>query len=331
MFGCQQERCFVDNSTVHRWVCLQASVGKMFQERQGLSGCSSMASDLPTWLFLRRVVGTVTSPLLTDLWPFCQFSQSYGGLGFQGADPGCNRCMLPGSLQEGRRQSDWQTDGGKDRKKNDCVNNPSGCETWADVELKQSMTILFYSPLSTWAPEALCDVCVACLCACSAVRALRRAGEEMRDERGEQRRLWAEPSPRFIPACSVTPALWHVAALNRRAIIWCQVVQRPQTSVTALPPLRCICEPRQHAAVHCRFTSSFHNFIHSLFQQLSATSSCDKFASIVFASFMLTVRAGDWVAVFFWYWLKYVRSCMYLYLFILTFCTFESFSHLFKL
>lgn len=148
--------------------CIATYLATVSQARHGGGG----VLQLLCWL---TVDLSVSSPSL------------YGGLGFQGADLGWNRCTLPGSLHEGRRtgQSDWQMDGGKDRKKKIVWKNPSGCETWANVELKQSMTKLFYSPLSTWAPEALCDVCVACLCACSAVHALQRAWEEMRDERGE--------------------------------------------------------------------------------------------------------------------------------------------------
>lgn len=99
------------------------------------------------------------------------------------------------------------------------------------------MTILFYSPLSTWAPEALCDVmCVlrACVPAqqCVHSREPGRRWETRGENRGDS---GLSRPPGFIPACSVTSALWLVAVLNRRAIIWCQVVQRPQTSVMALP------------------------------------------------------------------------------------------------
>lgn len=158
--------------------------------------CYWIAVGLPTWLlFLRPVMGSVTSPLLTDLWHFCQVSQSLWSVRVSGGRPELEqvyaRFAVGGRTTGG---SDWQTDGGKDRKKKDCVKKPSGCETWANVELKQSMTILFYSPLSTWAPEALCDVCVACLCACSAVRVLQRGREEMRDERIEGTLGWAVPS-----------------------------------------------------------------------------------------------------------------------------------------
>lgn len=68
-------------------------------------------------------------------------------------------------------------------------------------------------------PRALCGVWAAFLCACSAVR------RERRETRGES----------SVAARHVTPALWRVAVLNHRAIIWCQVAQTPQTSVTALP------------------------------------------------------------------------------------------------
>lgn len=147
-----------------------------------------MAAYLPTWLlFLRRGMGGVTASLLTDRWPFCQFSQSLWWVRVSGGRPGLEQVYAARFAAWGKTtgQSDWQMDGGKDRKKKIVWKSPSGCETWANVELKQSMTKLFYSPLSTWAPEALCDVCVACLCACSAVHALQRAWEEMRDERGE--------------------------------------------------------------------------------------------------------------------------------------------------
>lgn len=138
-------------------------------------------------------------------------------------------------------------------------------------------------------------VCIACLCACSAVHALQRGWGEMRDETGEYRRLQAELSPLFIPACSVTSALWHVAVLNHRAIIWCQVVQRPQTSVMELP----CCTVSVSLSSMQLFTAtlpqvSTASFSHSFSscQPHLYVTNCFVFACIMFTSFTITVRAG---------------------------------------
>lgn len=243
MCGCHgQGASFVDNATVHIWVftsqCKRNGSGETGKKWVLVNGCRSAYLATVSWASLGGRVLPLLCWLTSDL--SVSSPSLYGGLGFQGADLGWEQVYAARFAAGGRTtgQSDWQTDGGKDRKKKKgCVKNPSGCETWANVELKQSMTILFYSPLSTWAPEALCDVmCVlrACVPAQQCVHS-REPGRRWETRGGERRRLWAEPSPRFIPACSVTSALWLVAVLNRRAIIWCQVVQRPQTSVMALP------------------------------------------------------------------------------------------------
>lgn len=69
------------------------------------------------------------------------------------------------------------------------------------------------------------------VCVCSAVQQSvlqPRKRWETRQERIE------DSASRFAPRCSLTSALWHVAVLNCAAIIWCQVAQRPQTSVILL-------------------------------------------------------------------------------------------------
>lgn len=166
------------------------------------------------------------------------------------------------------------------------------------------MTVLFYSPLSTWAPEALCDMCVcvcaACLCVCSAVHALQRGWEEMRDETGECRRHRAELSPRFIPACSVTCALWYVAVLNHRAIIWCQAVQRPQTSVMVL--LRCTVSVSLSSMQLLTITVTEHKYclwhnelyqpLSIMYRKLSGTGSL-YFSVIRFENFSTCVAPDD--------------------------------------
>lgn len=67
----------------------------------------------------------------------------------------------------------------------------------------------------------------------------------------QQRREGSARSPPLPPVAAhhVTSALWHVAVLNHRAIIWCQVAQRAPTSVTALRR-----GPVQHAAARRRLT-----------------------------------------------------------------------------
>lgn len=72
---------------------------------------------------------------------------------------------------------------------------------------------------------------------------------------GERRQSSVAPPPRAVSARHVTSALWHVAVLNHRAIIWCQVVQRPQASVMVLPRYCPVAtSPRQHAAARRHFT-----------------------------------------------------------------------------
>lgn len=95
-----------------------------------------------------------------------------------------------------------------------------GCEKRADVDQKQNMITLIYSPTCVYvfSHSAKCFT----------------AQEEMRNKTGKERRLRPEPASRFAPRCSLTSALWHVAVLNCGAIIWCQVAQRPQTSVILL-------------------------------------------------------------------------------------------------
>ncbi len=176
--------------------------------------------------------------------------------------------------------SDWQTDGGKDRNKT--VKNPSGCETWANGELKQSMTILFYSPLSTWAPGALCDVCV-CVCACcvpvcllsSACTPESLGGDERREGKIEETLRWAVPPLRPCMQCDFCfMACGCIKPQSNNLVSSGAETTDISHGATVL---HCICEPQRHAAVHCHFTSSFYSFFHSLFQQLSATSLCDRF------------------------------------------------------
>lgn len=144
-------------------------------------------------------------------------------------------------------------------------------------------------------------VCCARLCACSAVRALQRACEEMRDERREWRRLWAELSPLLHPRMQCDFCFMACGCIKPQSNNLVSSGAETTDISHGATVLYCICEPRQHAAVHCHFTSSLRSFIHSLFQQLSATSSCDKFACVVLASIILTVRAGYWTSVLFWY------------------------------
>lgn len=201
-------------------------------------------------------------------------------------------------------QSDWQTDGEMDSKR--LCEKLLSCETWASVDLKQ-VTTLFYSPLGTWASEALCDVCVACLCPCSAVHALHRElgrrWETRQENRGDS---WLS----FISACSATSILWHVAVLNHRAIIWCQVVQRPQTSVMAL----CWCAALYlwaSAAVHFYFNTRIHSFILLLSAAVSQLFMGP--ISFVFVWFMFTFLhflLGHIIEpqLFFWYLPQCVHS-----------------------
>lgn len=180
---------------------------------------------------------------------------------------------------------EWQTNGEKDRKekKKKLCENPSGCETWANAELKQSMTKLFYSPLSTWAPQALCDVCIACLLS-SACAAESLGGDERWEGRIEETLSWA-----ITPPC---PCMQYDCCFMACGCIKPQsnnlVSSGAETTDIShgAPVLHCAREPRQHAAVRWHFTLFPSPF------QLSATSSCDKFACIVWASSVLTVGAG---------------------------------------
>lgn len=100
VFSCQDQgasrNSFVDS--VHRRVCVYMSVWEKWVEERGWRNRGWwINAEQPTWiLFLGWVGGCITSLLVADLWNFPSF---YDGLGFQGADLGRNRCMLPGLLQ----------------------------------------------------------------------------------------------------------------------------------------------------------------------------------------------------------------------------------------
>lgn len=115
-------------------------------------------------------------------------------------------------------------------------------------------------------------MCVLRACVpCSAVHALRRAWEEMRDERRPPfTPLSLSLSLCIVPACSVTSALWHVAVLKRRAIIWCQVVRGPQTSVTPLPWLHCTVSGRLGSCWPPLYPEFPASFIHSFGRSCSS-------------------------------------------------------------
>lgn len=192
---------------------------------------------------------------------------------------------------------DWHHD--RRKKKIVWENCPPSCETWADVELKQSMTKLFYSPLSTWAPggSLWCVCCVPVCLLSSACTPHSPGGDERREGRIEETLSRATP-PRFVPACSVTSALWHVAVLNRRAIIWCQVVQRPQTSVMALP-CSTVSVSLGSMQPSADTLPCFHGFIYSL-PQLSAASSWDKITCIERTSLIHPVKSGQRTSARYW-------------------------------
>lgn len=161
------------------------------------------------------------------------------------------------------------------------------------------MTKLFYSPLSTWAPggSRWCVCCVPVCLLSSACTPQSPGGDERREGRIEETLSRATP-PRFVPACSVTSALWHVAVLNRRAIIWCQVVQRPQTSVMALP-CSTVSVSLGSMQPSADTLPCFHSFIYSL-PQLSAASSWDRITCIERTSLIHPVKSGQQTSARYW-------------------------------
>lgn len=125
-----------------------------------------MTAALQAWLPLPLLCWLPSDLSVTSL-------SFYGGLRFQGAD----LCRNKSTLQLRCRRAD-------DRIR---------VKTQTDVDLKQSTAILFYSPLSTWAPEALADTCM-----CVPVRLLSSAstatglgGDERRGRRIEETLSWA--------------------------------------------------------------------------------------------------------------------------------------------
>lgn len=122
--------------------------------------------------------------------------------------------------------------------------------------------------------------------------------DERWEGRAEETLRWAIP-PRSVPACSVTSALWHVAVLNRRAIIWCQVVHRPQTSVMALPCCTPVSESRSSIQLFTNTLPCFHNFSRQL----------PLHENHLHALCLLSVGARNWTSMLFGDWLEMCKWC----------------------
>lgn len=109
------------------------------------------------------------------------------------------------------------------------------------------------------------SVCGACLRACSAVHALQRGWEEMRDETGEKQETLGRAVPSFHPCMQCEFCFMACGCIKPQSNNLVSSGAETTDISHGATVLYCTCEPQHRAAVHCHFTSSLHSFIQSLF------------------------------------------------------------------